>query len=105
MQTSYDERFFQQEALGAYLNVHAGRVYYAYSEANEDPTLRFAPEAGLCWSLDFNVDPVTAIIAQYLNGRVHVLEEIFLRGANTPKMCERFEERAAPYVQAYQSAN
>jgi hypothetical protein len=105
LKTSYDENFFKQEALGMYLNVHSERVYYSYSPANEDPNLRYAPEAGLYWSLDFNVDPMTAVIAQHLKGRLHVLEEIFLRNANTPQMCERFEQRVAPYVQAYRAAN
>jgi hypothetical protein len=105
LKTSYDEKFYNQEALGMYLNVHSDRVYYAYSEANEDPKLRYVPDAGLHWSLDFNVDPMVAVIAQHLNGRVHVLEEIFLRNANTDEMCDQFERCAAPYLQAYRAAN
>ena len=96
LKVSYDDLFYQQEALGEYLNVYAGRVYHAYSEANEVPDLRYAPEAGLCWALDFNVDPMTALIAQFLNGRIHVLEEIFLRNADTISMCERLEHCATP---------
>src|SRR5437588_3246057 len=57
LQVSYDELFYRQEALGEYLNVFTGRVYHAYSEANKVPDVRFAPEAGLCWTLDFNVTP------------------------------------------------
>ena len=105
LKVSYDDLFYQQEALGEYLNVNAGRVYHAYSEANEVPDLRYAPEAGLCWALDFNVDPMTALIAQFLNGRIHVLEEIFLRNADTISMCERFEHCAMPYLEAYGAAN
>jgi hypothetical protein len=36
----------------------------------ECSNLRYAPEAGLYWSLDFNVDPMTAVIAQHLKGRL-----------------------------------
>jgi hypothetical protein len=43
LKTSYDENFYKQEALGIYLNVRSDRVYYAYSQANEDPNLRYAP--------------------------------------------------------------
>jgi hypothetical protein len=53
---SYDELRYCQEELGEYLNVFAGRVYYAYSEANERVDLRFLPQEGLCWALDFNLD-------------------------------------------------
>jgi len=102
---SYDERFYKQEALGEYLNVFTGQVYYAYSDANQVADLRFAPEMGLCWALDFNVDPMTAIIAQHIHGKIHVLEELFLSNSNTIAMCERFEDRANIYLPQYQAAN
>ena len=105
LKTSYGDLFYRQEALGEYLNIFAGRVYYAYSEANEVADLRFVPQVGLCWALDFNVDPMTAVIAQHVNGRFHVLEEIYLRNANTELMCERFEERARFYLEQYQAGN
>jgi hypothetical protein len=59
----------------------------------------------LYWSLDFNVVPMTAMIAQHLKGGYHVLEEIFLHSANTLKCVKRFEQRVAPYLQAYRAAN
>lgn len=105
LESSYDELFFRQEALGEYLNVYSGRVYHAYSEANESPDLEYNPQSGLCWALDFNVDPMTAIIAQYANGTIQVLEELFLRNADTISMCEHLERSAATYVQAYQAAH
>ena len=104
LKASYDERFYQQEALGEYLNVTSGRVYHAYSEANKASDLRFAPEAGLCWSFDFNVNPMSAIIAQYINGKIFVLDEIVLPNSNTQEMCERLEERTMAYLAQYQAA-
>jgi hypothetical protein len=105
LRASYDDRFYRQEALGEYLNVFTGRVYHPYSDANQVADLRFAPEIGLCWTLDFNVDPMTAIIAQCIHGKIHVLEEIFLSNSNTSAMCERFEQRANFYLQKYRAAN
>ena len=105
LKASYDDLLYRQEALGEYLNTQTGRVYHAYSEANEVADLRFVPQVGLFWALDFNVDPMTAVIAQYVNGRFHVLEEIYLRNSNTELMCERFEERARFYLEKYQAEN
>ena len=105
LKTSYDELFFRQEVLGEYLNVNSGRVYHAWSEANEDRSLRFVPEAGLCWALDFNVDPMTAVVAQHLNGKVNVIAELFLRNSDTIAMCERFENLARPFAEAYRQVN
>jgi Terminase large subunit, T4likevirus-type, N-terminal len=102
---SYPELFYRQEVLGEYLNTKAGRAYNAWSEANEDAGLRFVPQQGLCWGLDFNVDPMAGVVAQFLNGRIHVLKELFLRNSNTQEMCERFEEIAQPFADAYREAN
>ena len=30
LKASYDERFYQQEVLGEYLDLHVGRVYFGY---------------------------------------------------------------------------
>jgi hypothetical protein len=105
LKSSYDPLFYRQEALGEYLNTQSGRVYHGWSEANQDATLRYVPAEGLCWSLDFNVDPMAAIVAQFLNGRVHVLRELFLRNSDTISMCERFEQIAQPFADAYRAAN
>jgi Terminase large subunit, T4likevirus-type, N-terminal len=105
MKSSYDPLFYRQEALGEYLNTQSGRVYHGWSEANEEGTLRYVPAEGLCWALDFNVDPMAAVIAQFLKGRVHVLKELFLRNSDTISMCERFEQTVQPFADAYRAAN
>jgi Phage terminase large subunit len=105
LKSSYDPLFYRQEGLGEYLNTQSGRVYYGWSEANEDKTLRYVPSEGIRWALDFNVDPMAAVVAQYIGGRIHVLGELFLRNSDTISMCERFEATAQPFADAYQAAN
>jgi hypothetical protein len=105
LKNSYDDLFYRQEVLGEYLNIKSGRAYQAWSAANEDSSLRFVPEQGLCWALDFNVDPMAGLVAQFLNGRLHVLRELFLRNSNTQEMCERFEQMAQPFADAYRDVN
>jgi hypothetical protein len=105
LKSSYDDLFYRQEVLGEYLNTKSGRAYNAWSEANVDASLRFVPQQGLCWALDFNVDPMAGIVAQCLKGRIYVLKELFLRDSSTQEMCERFEQIAQPYVDAYWEAN
>jgi Terminase large subunit, T4likevirus-type, N-terminal len=105
LKNSYDELFYRQEALGEYLNTKSGRAYQAWSVANEDASLRFVPQQGLCWALDFNVDPMAGVVGQFINGRIHVLKELFLRNSNTQEMCERFEQVAQPFVDSYWEAN
>jgi hypothetical protein len=56
------------------------------------------PNVPLLWALDFNVDPMTSIVAQYNGGIFRVLDEIVLRHASTPEAVEAFTERYPTHV-------
>ncbi len=68
--------------------------------------LPFDPRYPLCWSLDFNVNPMASVIFQIVGNdygnsdarRLHVLEEIILGNSNTPEACRVFRERAQAYL-------
>ncbi len=94
LKSSYDARFYQQEALGEYLSLNAGRVYYAF-ERGENVRDDGAVDEGrpLLWALDFNVDPMCSVVAQVDGERVTVLDEIVLARASTFDACEEFERR------------
>ncbi len=93
LKSSYDDAFFQQEALGKYLNVQAGLVYYAFSRQEHVTGSHVQLDAPLLWALDFNVDPMCSVVAQVISGTVYVLDEIVLRHANTLQACEEFIRR------------
>ena len=93
LRSSYDKRFFQQEALGEYLSMHAGRVYYAFDRNVHVGELAANRDEPLLWALDFNVDPMSSIVAQRDGQRVRVLDEIVLSRASTYQACEEFARR------------
>ena len=104
---TYDERFFQQEALGLYLNVHAGQVYYAFDRVeNVSAKIDFNPSFPLLWSLDFNRDPACSVIAQVVDvttydqlrrgekhEELHVIEELGLKDTPTENVVREFWRR------------
>lgn len=90
---SYDDRFFQQEVLGEYLNLTAGRVYYAFERTKHVRQLEIDPTRPLLWALDFNVNPMCSVIAQKIGDKVVVLDEIVLSRASTSDACDEFERR------------
>jgi hypothetical protein len=51
------------------------------------------PRRPILWALDFNVDPMSSVIAQIANGRIVVLDEIVIRHGTTRQACEAFLER------------
>jgi Terminase large subunit, T4likevirus-type, N-terminal len=90
---SYDEKFFRQEVLGEYLDMAAGRVYYAFDRTKHLKAREAELEEPLLWALDFNVNPMCSIVAQVIKGTVWVHDEIVLNRASTENACEEFTRR------------
>ncbi len=93
LRRSYDERFFEQEVLGKYLNVNDGQVYHSFDRAGNVGEAPVDPLLPLRWALDFNVDPMCSLVAQVRDGVVHVLDEIVMPRATTPEVCAEFLHR------------
>ncbi|MFZ5926845.1 MAG: terminase large subunit domain-containing protein [Acidobacteriota bacterium] len=90
---SYDEAFYAQEVLGEYLNPAQGLVYHAFDRKTHVKKLEADAQRELLWALDFNVDPMSSVVVQEVDGRTHVLDEIVLRRAGTRDACEEFARR------------
>lgn len=108
---SYDPKFFEQEVLGSYLSITGGRVYYGFERSANLASLTYKPGLQLCWSLDFNINPMSSVICQVSDissrdevvlGRkryaVDVLDEISLPNSNTPEACNEFAERVRKWT-------
>jgi hypothetical protein len=94
LKSSYEARFYEQEVLGQYLSMHAGKVYVAFDRDGNVGKAEVDERLPLLWALDFNVDPMCSVVAQvYRDGRVVVLDEIVLSRASTYDACSEFVER------------
>jgi phage terminase large subunit len=93
LKDSYDDSFYRQEVLGEYLNLSGGRVYSAFARETHMKDLEVDLRLPLLWAMDFNVDPMSSVVAQVSNGVVRVLNEIVLRFASTKEACEEFLKR------------
>lgn len=107
LKESYADRFYRQEVLGEYLDIFGGNAYYAFSEENISD-VQYDSGLGVCWALDFNVDPMSSVICQieelkprsWSPGQVHlktlrVIEEIVLSDSNTEAAANEFIERTS----------
>jgi hypothetical protein len=112
---SYDPLLAAQELGGQFINIAQGRIYHAFDRAaHADESAEFVPGEPVCWSLDFNVHPMTAVIAQRERGGLRVTDELWLAHSNTAAMCRAFadwlDERGAasaddaPRLQIYGDA-
>ncbi len=90
---SYDDRFYQQEVLGAYLNVTAGRCYHAFDRSTNAKKKEWSKGETLYWALDFNVDPMSSVVVQIEGDEIHVIDEIVMSRASTADACAEFRSR------------
>jgi hypothetical protein len=93
LKNSYDDKFYRQEVLGEYLNMSGGKVYANFSRDLHLGDFKPDPSLHLLWTLDFNVDPMSSLIVQIVNGVAIVYDEIVLRGATTDQAAEEFLRR------------
>ncbi len=87
-----DLRTFQQEYEATFVN-YSGMIYYNFSrekniiEKYKDNTLVYHI------GLDFNVDPMCAVVTVIDNKIVTVIDEIQIYSSNTNEMCEEIKNR------------
>jgi hypothetical protein len=114
LKDAYAERFYRQEVLGEYLDTLGGNAYYAFSDENVCE-VDYDFSLGVCWALDFNVDPMCSVICQieehkprpWLSGYqyrriLRVVDEIILPDSNTEAAVREFDGRMSklnlPYL-------
>jgi hypothetical protein len=93
LRDSYETNFYEQEVLGAYLNMDGGRVYSTFTRTDHVRKLDIDPRLPLLWALDFNVDPMSSVLVQVLRSEIRVLDEIVIRHGTTMQACEEFLRR------------
>jgi len=93
-----DERTYRQEFQASFENLATGLVYYAFDRASNVQPMAHNTRLPLCWSLDFNIDPMCAVIGQREDDAVYVLDEVALRDSNTVAACEAFLDRIDPWL-------
>lgn len=87
-----DAALARQELFGEFVNIQQGKVYYAFDrDLHVTPLKRFG--GTLFIMMDFNVNPMTATIGQYINNTLHCLDEVYLRDSNTIHMSQELIKR------------
>jgi hypothetical protein len=88
-----DPRVFEQEYGGAFV-LASGRAFPDFDAAAHVKPCPYDPALPLCWSLDFNIDPMCSGVIQHHKGIVRVIDELSLPDTQTDVACTAFLERA-----------
>lgn len=87
-----DERTFRQEYLASF-ETFAGRIYYAFDRAQNVRKYELATPDVIYVGMDFNIDPMSAIIATRAGNTLHIIDEVRIFGSNTQEMCDELKQR------------
>lgn len=97
MSDSFDPRLAEEKIEGKFVNVTAGRVYYAFDRNVHLAEPYYDPELPLLWSFDFNVSPFCTTVSQRHGDTLWVIDEITSPdGGWTAEIVEEFCQRGVP---------
>jgi hypothetical protein len=89
-----DPRLFDQEMLGHFVLV-GGAAFADFKTDLHVKPVAYDPKLPICWSLDFNINPMCSGVIQHQDGHVRVLEEFVLPDTKTDVAVTAFLDRAA----------
>jgi len=84
------DKEFKQE-FEASFETMSNRVYHAFDRTTHVGRVKMDPKYDIVIGLDFNVDPMSAIFMQIIDGRVRVFGEKIIYNSSTLEMSEEFE--------------
>ena len=87
-----DIRTFRQEFEGTFEN-YAGAVYYNFHAVDNVKEKKIDCQKPLHIGLDFNVDPMSACVAQIDRDKIHFVDEIVIYSSNTDEMVQEIRDR------------
>jgi hypothetical protein len=84
-----DERYQKQFVGGDWTNFDEtdNLFCYSYSEAKHIGAVELNPKGEVYLSFDFNVDPITCLVAQIYNNTLYGIEQISLTNSDIYKLC------------------
>ena len=95
-----DERTFQQEYMASFVN-YSGMIYYNFDRKKNIIDSFNRNYETLHIGLDFNVDPMCAVVSVIENDRIFVIDEIQIWSSNTNEMVEEIKRRYEKRVIVY----
>jgi len=87
-----DERTFRQEFMATF-ETYAGRIYYSFDRKNNVVAIEDHPRDIIYVGIDFNIDPMSAVIATRTGDRLYVFDEIRMFSSNTQELVAEISAR------------
>jgi PBSX family phage terminase large subunit len=70
-----------------------GLAYYEFDRDRHVQEVKKVDRHQILIGMDFNVDPMTAVMCNHVNGVFHIFDEAYLENSDTPKMCSHLSKK------------
>jgi hypothetical protein len=87
-----DERTFNQEYMASFVN-YAGQIYYNFDRKENVMDNYVADTNEIHIGMDFNIDPMSAVISELKGNNIYVYDEIVIYSSNTDEMVQEIRNR------------
>jgi len=87
-----DERTFRQEYLATF-ETFSGRIYYSFDRAHNVRKYEGTTPDAVYVGMDFNIDPMSAVVAVRMGDTLHIIDEVRLFSSNTQEMVNELKQR------------
>lgn len=93
LRATMDEMYFRCEILAEDVDLSMRPFAYAFDANRHVEGCGFVPQLELCLSFDFNVDPITCIVAQHngIGSGIKILKEYRLENSDIYELCARIK--------------
>ena len=96
LKSQYDPVLLRRYLDGEFVNLNTAQAYYGFDrEKHTGDPIEGNPQEYYV-GMDFNVDPMTAIIGTMQDGRYVILDEFWLKNSNTEAMCRVIAQKYDP---------
>jgi hypothetical protein len=87
MKSRFSELMYKREVLGELVDIADNAFCYAFDAEKHVKSCEFDPKEPVYISFDFNVNPMTAIVAQHIYGsHINILEEYRQENSNVERL-------------------
>jgi len=89
---SLDERTFNQE-FRATFETFSGRIFYSFERTYNVKAYEFGIPHEVHIGMDFNINPMSAVVAVRNGNNMHIIDEIKIYGSNTDEIVDEIKSR------------
>jgi phage terminase large subunit len=87
-----DERTFRQEYMATF-ETFSGRIYYSFDRAANVRKYEGNTPDVLYVGMDFNIDPMSAVVATRQGDTLHIIDEVRIFSSNTQEVITELKQR------------